>query len=61
MVNDGGQERIIYPNKLAKPLRNSHEISNLLHGEGLGWLEENRKQMDNFIEQQVHEIEIKQG
>ena len=61
LVNYGGRERIIYPNRLATQLRNSHEISHVLDGEGLGLLEESRKQMDNFIEQQVHEIDIKQG
>ena len=36
---DGGQETINYPDRLATPLRNSHEISNIIDGEGLGWLE----------------------
>ena len=38
---DGAQERIEYPNRLATQLRNSHEILNLLDGDGKGWLEEN--------------------
>jgi hypothetical protein len=36
---DGGQERVKYPDRLASQLRNSHEMSNLLDGEGLGWLQ----------------------
>jgi hypothetical protein len=33
---DGGQERIKYPDRLATPLRNSHELSDLLDNEGKG-------------------------
>ncbi len=58
---DGAQERIKYPNRLATQLRNSHEILNLLDSEGRGWLEENKKQMANFTEQQVHEIVLEQN
>jgi hypothetical protein len=61
LVNYGGQERIKYPNRLATQLRNSQEIKNLLDGDGLSWLEENKKQMNNFTQQPVKEIEIKRG
>ena len=33
------QQRVKYPNRDATRIRNSHEMSNLLDGEGMGFLD----------------------
>ena len=53
---DQGQETIKYPDRLATQLRNSHEISNRLDGDGLGWMEGPRLQMSQYVQTQVDEI-----
>ncbi len=36
---DNKQQRVKYPNRDATRIRNSHEMSNLLDGEGLGFMD----------------------
>ena len=43
------QEKIKYPNRLATRLRNSHELSNLLDGEGEGIVDIEQQQRDHSI------------
>ncbi len=58
---DGGQERMMYPDRLATQLKNSHQMSNLVDSDGKSWFEENKTQMRNFTEQQVHEVVVKEN
>ncbi len=58
---DGGQERMMYPDRLATQLKNSHQMSNLVDSEGKSWFQENKAQMRNFTEQQVHEVVVKEN
>jgi len=58
---DGGQERMMYPDRLATQLKNSHQMSNLVDMEGKSWFEENKAQMRRFTEQQVHEVVVKEN
>ncbi len=58
---DGGQERMMYPDRLATQLKNSHQMSNLVDSEGKSWFPENKAQMRNFTEQQVREVVVKEN
>ncbi len=50
-----------YPDRLATQLNNSHQMSNLVDSEGKSWFQENKAQMRNFTEQQVHEVVVKEN
>ncbi len=52
---------MMYPDRLATQLKNSHQMSNLVDSEGKSWFEENKVQMRNFTEQQVHEVVVKEN
>ena len=58
---DGGQQRMVYPNRLATQFKNSHQMSNLVNDEGKSWFEENKAQMRNFSTQPVKEVLIKEN
>jgi hypothetical protein len=52
---------MVYPNRLATQLNNSHQMSNFVDDEGKGWFQENKDQMRNFTQQQVKEVLIKEN
>ncbi len=52
---------MVYPDRLATQLKNSHQMSNLVDSEGKSWFQENKTQMRNFTEQQVHEVVVKEN
>ncbi len=58
---DGGQERMMYPDRLAIQLKNSQQMSNLVDSEGKSWFQENKEQIRNFTEQQVQEVLLKEN
>ena len=47
------QEKISYPNRFAKQIRNSPELSNLLDGEGMGQVEMEEQQMKAMEHEQA--------
>ena len=51
------QEKIKYPNRLAKQLRNSNQLSNLLDGDGIGLINMELQQ-ENIIKEQQKDIAI---
>ena len=53
------QEKIKYPNRLAKQLRESPELSNLLDGDGLGIVEMEKQQINKMKHEQVEHEQVK--
>lgn len=51
-----GQEKIKFPNRLAKQLRESPQLSNLLDGEGLGVFDIDEQQNRNALEVQRQQL-----
>ena len=49
------QEKINYPNRFAKQIRNSPELSNLLDGEGMGAVEMEKQQMKAMEHEQAEQ------
>ena len=49
------QEKIKYPNRLAKQLRNSPQLSNLLDGEGMGLVEMEEQEMNRIRHEQAEQ------
>ena len=54
------QEKISYPNRLAKQIRNSPQLSNLLDGDGMGVVEMEKYQL-NVMKEQQKEHAIRQA
>jgi len=46
------QERVRFPNRLAKQIRNSPQLSNLLDGDGMGLVEMEKHQLNRMKEEQ---------
>ena len=51
-----GQEKIKYPDRRAKQLRESPQLSNLLDGNGSGYLEGETQQQNAMTNQQVEHM-----
>ena len=52
------QEKIKYPNRVATQLRQSHQLSNLLDGEGMNIIDV-EKQNERVMEQQLADMQIR--
>ena len=53
---DNKQQRVKYPDRRATRIRNSHEMSNLLDGEGMGFLDLEKMQMKTMLAQEEQNI-----
>lgn len=50
------QQRLKYPDRTATRIRNSHEMSNLLDGEGMGFIDLEKKQLKMMLAQEEQNI-----
>ncbi len=53
------QQRIQFPDRTATRIRTSHEMSNLLDGEGMGFLDLEKMQMRTMLAQEEQKLFVK--